>query len=90
MLHTIEAFLAAHPVVRGVLWMIAIAAAGSWVNWVTWKPTPEEWEAYQAAHPTRVKWLRISRAIFPHLRKIPALAPFLAPPPPSNPEGPKS
>jgi hypothetical protein len=76
---TIATFLAAHPVVQGILSMLLLALVGAYFNWVTFKRTPEEWEAYQKAHPRLAMVIRVSRAIFPHLRKIPALAPFLPP-----------
>lgn len=61
--------------------MLALALVGAWTNWVTWRPTPEAWATYQREHPRRAQWLRISRAIFPHVRK---LFPQLFPPPSSK------
>lgn len=80
MLAAIETWLAAHPVVRGALFAILVAVAGAFVNWVTYKRTEEEWARYQAEHPRLALLIRICRAIFPHLRKIPALAPFFPTP----------
>ncbi len=73
-----EAWLAAHP----ILTMLLIGAVGALVNWITYKRTPEEWKAYEAAHPRRAALVRIMRVVFPHLRKIPAIAMFLPPPDP--------
>ncbi len=80
MIETIRTWLAAHPIIRGALYMISIPIFFAWVNWVTWKETPEEWERYQREHPILAYLLRASRRIFPHLRKFfPQLAPFLPP-----------
>lgn len=73
-----EAWLAAHP----ILTMIIVVAVGAFVNWVTYKRTPAAWKAYEAAHPRRAAFIRIMRVVFPHLRKIPAIAVFLPPPDP--------
>lgn len=77
---TIEQWFAAHPVARGAAYAVGIAFAGAFVNWVTFKRTAEEWDKYQAAHPRLAQLIRLSRAVFPHLRKIPALAPFIPAP----------
>lgn len=76
MLAAIETWLAAHPVVRGALWMLLLAVAGAFINWVTYKRTPEEWASYELAHPRRAMVIRVCRIVFPHLRKIPALRPL--------------
>lgn len=76
MLAAIETWLAAHPVVRGALIMLAIAVLGAVYNWVTYKRTPEEWARYQLEYPWRAFVIRVMRIVFPHLRKIPALKPF--------------
>jgi uncharacterized membrane protein YjjB (DUF3815 family) len=77
----IDLWLASHPVVRGALYTLLVACAGAWVNWITFKRTEAEWAAYEAAKPRRAAAIRFSRAIFPHLRKIPAIAAFLPAPP---------
>jgi hypothetical protein len=74
----IETWLAAHP----ILTMLIVGAVGALVNWITYKRTPEEWKAYELAHPKRAAFVRIMRVVFPHLRKIPAIAVFLPPPDP--------
>lgn len=76
----IDTWLAAHPVVRGALWMLLVAVVGAFVNWVTYKRTDYEWAIYQREHPRLAFVIRVCRAIFPHLRKIPALAAFFPPP----------
>ena len=77
MFATIDAFLLAHPAVRGVFYVLGFIAMGALYNWVTFKRTAAEWDAYAAAHPKRAAFIRFMRAVFPHLRKIPALAPFI-------------
>jgi small-conductance mechanosensitive channel len=74
MYQSIALWLAAHPVVRGALWMLAIGLAGTFYNWVTFKRTPEEWAAYEKANPRKAAVIRISRIIFPHLRKLVPMA----------------
>jgi hypothetical protein len=37
---------------------------------VTFKRTPEEWAAYEKANPRSAAVIRVSRIIFPHLRKL--------------------
>lgn len=73
----VVAWLAAHPVARGMLTMLAIPLVGVFFNWATWKRTPEEWALYQVVHPNLSRLIKITRAVLPHLRKIPSLAPFL-------------
>lgn len=86
MLAAITTWLAAHPVVRGALWMLLVALIGALYNFVTYKRTAEEWERYQRAKPRRAAFIRLMRIVFPHLRKIPALKPFF----PDDPTPPKS
>jgi hypothetical protein len=77
MFASIDAFLIAHPVWRGALYVVTLIAIGTLYNWVTFKRTTEEWDAYAATYPKRAAFIRFMRAVFPHLRKIPALAPFI-------------
>lgn len=73
------AWLAAHPVIQGVLWSLVVVLVGALFNWVSYKRTPEEWAAFDKASPRLAKFVRVMRILFPHLRKIPALAPFIPP-----------
>jgi hypothetical protein len=80
MIDRASAWLLAHPATHAVLGMLAIVSFFAWVNWVTWRRTPADWARYQLEKPRRALALRISRALFPHLRKFfPQLAPFLPP-----------
>ncbi len=85
MYSTLADWLEAHPVLRGALWMVLLALAGTFVNWVTYKRSDAEWELYQLAHPRRAMLIRVCRAVFPHLRKIPQLAALFPPDDPSTP-----
>lgn len=72
------AWLNAHPIASGALYMVLVAVVGAFINWVTYKRTPKAWAMYELAYPRRAALIRVCRAIFPHLRKVPALAPFFA------------
>lgn len=74
MLASLIPWFAGHPILEGVAWAMLVALVGAFVNWVTYKRTPEEWAAYQLAHPWRATLIRICRVIFPHLKKIPQIA----------------
>ncbi len=77
------AWLEAHPVLVTICTIFLLPLVGAILNWVYWFPSIEAWKAYEVAHPQRARWIRLTRAIFPHLRKaFPALKEIL---PPSGP-----
>lgn len=84
MYETLKTWLAAHPVVEGILLALLVPLFGSFVTWVTWQRTPAAWAIYQAEHPYRAWLIRFCRAVFPHLRKLPQLAPFFPPDDPTQ------
>jgi hypothetical protein len=85
MLSTLSAWFAAHPMVKGALLALLAAVVGAFINWVTYKPTEADWAAYQLEHPRLALMIRICRAVFPHLRKIPAIAAWFPPDDPPKP-----
>lgn len=81
------AWMSEHPVITGTFLTVLF---GAWVNWATYKRTPTEWAQYQQEHPWKALAIRLSRIAFPHLRKIPQLAPFFPQDPPASGGGGKS
>lgn len=66
------------PYLQLLLFALALPVAGAIVNWVLEFPTGEEWETYKKDHPTRARWIKIFRRLFPHLRRIPILSPLVS------------
>lgn len=81
MFNALTEFLSAHPAIRGALYVLLVAVAGAFFNWATWQRTPEAWAAYRLAHPRLATLILVTRALLPHLRKIPAIATFIPPAP---------
>lgn len=59
--------------------MILPPLLGALINWLTWKGTPEAWDAYRVAHPRKAFLILVLRMFLPHLRQIPKIAAAWAP-----------
>ena len=53
-----------------LLFFVVFPVLAAALNWALWWDTPERWDAFVAQHPKRAQWIRILRAIAPHLRKL--------------------
>lgn len=53
-----------------LLFFVVFPVLAAAANWLLWWDTPERWDAFVAKHPERARWIRILRAIAPHLRKL--------------------
>ena len=60
-----------------LLLAVLLPVLGAILNWVLEFPTSEAWEMYKKDHPTRARWMKIFRRLFPHLRRIPILKPLV-------------
>lgn len=64
---------------------IVIPLVGALFNWVMWQRTPAEWSKLQKEKPRLALFIRLMRAVFIHLRKVPALAVYLPKEEPQDP-----
>ncbi len=53
-----------------LLFFVVFPVLAAVLNWVLWWDTPERWEAFAAKHPEKARYIRILRAVAPHLRKL--------------------
>jgi hypothetical protein len=53
-----------------LLFFVVFPVLAAALNWALWWDTPERWDAFVAAHPKRAQWVRVLRAVAPHLRKL--------------------
>lgn len=53
-----------------LLFFVVFPVLAAIANWLLWWDTPERWEAFAAKHPEKARYIRILRAVAPHLRKL--------------------
>lgn len=66
-------------IVHGALVWTGLSLFGLAFNWITWRRTTDQWAAMRARHPYLCTVIVFSRAVLPHLRKVPRVAVYMPP-----------
>lgn len=74
----IQKWVVANPL---MITFVVIPIVGAIFNWVSWQSDEAAWLDLQRRRPAFATFIRLMRALFVHLRKVPTLAPYLPPEP---------